>query len=147
VQGVKDRPAQPAAGPLSRPRLCVDAGAATRLSSLRRLGPQQFIRRLLAVHPMNPFLWLIHTLIWLYIYVLIAAAVMSWLIAFNVVNSHNPTVRAIWDFLYRVTEPGLRPIRAILPNLGGIDISPVILIIALMFLDQLIVWLYVSIFG
>ena len=96
---------------------------------------------------MNPFLWLIHTLIWLYIYVLIAAAVMSWLIAFNVVNSHNPTVRAIWDFLYRVSEPGLRPIRAILPNLGGIDISPVILIIALMFLDQLIVWLYVSIFG
>src|SRR5215475_14640787 len=130
-----------------QPWLCVDAGAATRLSSLLRLGPQQFIRRLLAVHPMNPFLWLIHTLIWLYIYVLIAAAVMSWLIAFNVVNSHNPTVRAIWDFLYRVTEPGLRPIRAILPNLGGIDISPVILIIALMFLDQLIVWLYVSIFG
>jgi YggT family protein len=96
---------------------------------------------------MNPFLWLIHTLIWLYIYVLIAAAVMSWLIAFNVVNAYNSTVRAIWDFLYRVTEPGLRPIRAILPNLGGIDISPVILIIALMFLDQLIVWLYVQIFA
>ena len=55
---------------------------------------------------------------------------LSWLIAFNVVNSHNSTVRAIWDFLYRVTEPGLRPIRAVLPNLGGIDISPVILIIA-----------------
>jgi YggT family protein len=96
---------------------------------------------------MNPFLWLIHTLIWLYIYVLIAAAVMSWLLAFNVVNAHNSTVRAIWDFLYRVTEPGLRPIRAILPNLGGIDISPVILIIGLMFLDQLIVWLYVQIFA
>jgi YggT family protein len=96
---------------------------------------------------MNPFLWLIHTLIWLYIYVLIAAAVMSWLIAFNVVNSYNPTVRRIWDFVYRVTEPGLRPIRAILPNLGGIDISPVILIIGLMFLDQFIVWLYVSLFG
>jgi len=96
---------------------------------------------------MNPFLWLIHTLIWLYIYVLIAAAVMSWLLAFNVVNAYNSTVRAIWDFLYRVTEPGLRPIRAILPNLGGIDISPVILIIGLMFLDQLIVWLYVQIFA
>src|SRR5262249_14543118 len=146
VQGVKDRPVRPA-GPLLQPRLCVDAGAATRLSSLLRLGPQPFIRRLLAVHPMNPFLWLIHTLIWLYIYVLISAAVMSWLIAFNVVNSHNATIRAIWDFLYRVTEPGLRPIRAILPNLGGIDISPVILIIALMFLDQIIAWLYVSIFG
>ena len=52
---------------------------------------------------MNPFLWLIHTLIWIYIYLLIGAAVLSWLIAFNVVNSHNPTVRMIWDFLYRVT--------------------------------------------
>jgi YggT family protein len=96
---------------------------------------------------MNPFIWLIHTLIWLYIYVLIASAVMSWLIAFNVVNSYNSTVRQIWDFLYRITEPGLRPIRSILPNLGGIDISPVILIIALMFLDQLIIWLYLSVFG
>src|ERR1700730_3633646 len=95
----------------------------------------------------NPFLWLINTLIWLYIYILIAAAVMSWLIAFNVVNSQNPTVRMIWDFAYRVTEPGLRPIRAILPNLGGIDISPVILIIVLMFLDQFIFWLWASLFG
>jgi YggT family protein len=95
----------------------------------------------------NPFLWLIDTLITLYIYVLIAAAVMSWLIAFNVVNSYNPTVRRIWDFLYRVTEPALRPIRAILPNLGGIDISPVILIIGLMFLRVLIQWLYISLFG
>jgi YggT family protein len=96
---------------------------------------------------MNPFIWLIHTLIWLYIYVLIAAAVMSWLLAFNVINSYNTTVRMISEFLYRVTEPALRPIRAILPNLGGIDISPVILIVGLMFLDQLIIWLYLSIFG
>jgi YggT family protein len=95
----------------------------------------------------NPFLWLIHTLIWTYIYILIAAAVMSWLIAFNVVNGHNPTVRMIWNFLYNVTEPALRPIRAILPNLGGIDISPIILIIGLMFLDQLVIWLYLQVFA
>jgi len=94
----------------------------------------------------NPFLWLIHTLIWTYIYILIAAAVMSWLIAFNVVNSNNSTVRMIWNFLYQVTEPALRPIRAILPNLGGIDISPIILIIGLMFLDQLVIWLYLQLF-
>jgi YggT family protein len=94
------------------------------------------------VNPMNPFLWLILTIIDLYIYVLIAAAVMSWLIAFNVVNAHNPTVRMIWDFLYRITEPALRPIRNVLPGLGGIDISPVILIIGLLFLKQLIVWLF-----
>ena len=91
---------------------------------------------------MNSFLWLILTLIDLYIYVLIAAAVMSWLIAFNVVNSHNPTVRMIWDFLYRITEPALTPIRSVLPGLGGIDISPVILIIGLLFLEQLILWLF-----
>ena len=89
---------------------------------------------------MNPFLWLIHTLIWLYIYILIAAAVLSWLIAFNVVNSYNPTVRMIWDFANRITEPALRPIRAILPNLGGIDISPVILILILMFLRRLLIY-------
>ena len=95
----------------------------------------------------NPFLWLIHTLIWTYIYILIAAAVMSWLIAFNVLNSNNPTVRMIWNLFYQVTEPALRPIRAFLPNLGGIDISPIILIIGLMFLDQLIIWLYLQIFA
>jgi YggT family protein len=91
---------------------------------------------------MNPFLWLIITIVDLYIWILIAAAVLSWLIAFNVVNSHNPTVRMIWDFLYRITEPLLGPIRAMLPGLGGIDISPVILIIGLLFLKQLLLWLF-----
>ena len=91
---------------------------------------------------MNPFLWLIDTIITLYIWILIAAAVLSWLIAFNVVNTRNPVVAAIGDFLYRVTEPALRPIRSILPNLGGIDISPVILILGLLFLRNLIFWLF-----
>jgi|SRR5215831_11057459 len=95
---------------------------------------------------MNPFLWLIHTLIWLYIYILIATAILSWLIAFNVVNLHNDIVRSISYFLYQITEPALRPIRALLPNLGGIDISPVILIIALMFLDQFVFWAYAKLF-
>jgi YggT family protein len=91
---------------------------------------------------MNPFLWLIDTLITLYIWILIAAAVLSWLIAFNVVNTRNPIVAAIGDFLYRITEPALRPIRARLPNLGGVDISPVILIVGLLFLRHLIFWLF-----
>jgi YggT family protein len=95
---------------------------------------------------MNPFLWLVDTVITLYIWILIAAAVLSWLIAFNVVNARNPIVANIGEFLYRVTEPALRPIRNILPNLGGIDISPVILIIGLLFLKQLIFWLYIQIF-
>jgi YggT family protein len=95
---------------------------------------------------MNPFLWLILTIIDIYIWLLIAAAVLSWLVAFNVVNTRNPIVANAGEFLYRITEPALRPIRNLLPNLGGIDVSPVILIILLLFLKQLIVWLYVQVF-
>ncbi|MBV9558464.1 MAG: YggT family protein [Pseudolabrys sp.] len=95
---------------------------------------------------MNPFLWLVDTIITLYIWILIAAAVLSWLIAFNVVNPRSPLVANLGEFLYRITEPALRPIRNILPNLGGIDISPVILIIGLLFLKQLIFWLYIRLF-
>ena len=93
---------------------------------------------------MNPFLWLILTIIDIYIWLLIAAAVLSWLIAFNVVNTRNPIVANVGEFLYRITEPALRPIRNVLPNLGGIDVSPVILIILLLFLKQLVVWIYVQ---
>src|SRR4029079_2041491 len=66
----------------------------------------------------NPFLWLVSELIWLYIYILIAAAVLSVLIAFHVVNTRNHVVRGIASFLYAVTEPALRPIRALLPAMG-----------------------------
>jgi YggT family protein len=70
----------------------------------------------------------------IYIWILIAAAVFSWLIAFNVVNVRNSIVGSIGDFLYRITEPALRPIRNFMPNLGGIDISPVILILIIIFI-------------
>jgi YggT family protein len=94
---------------------------------------------------MRSLLWLIDTVIMLYVYLLIASAILSWLVAFNVVNSRNDVVRAIWDFLYRVTEPVLRPIRRILPNLGGIDISPVILILLLLFVRNLIQELFATV--
>ncbi|MCZ7657632.1 MAG: YggT family protein [Xanthobacteraceae bacterium] len=74
----------------------------------------------------------------IYIYLLIAAAVLSWLIAFNVVNTRNQFVATVGEFLYRITEPALRPIRSIMPNLGGIDISPVILILLIIFLQRVI---------
>jgi YggT family protein len=74
----------------------------------------------------------------LYIYLLIAAAVLSWLIAFNVVNVRNQFVAMVADFLYRITEPALRPIRNLMPNLGGIDISPVILIFIIIFIRYVI---------
>jgi YggT family protein len=75
----------------------------------------------------------------LYTYLIIASAILSWLVAFNVVNTRNDVVRSIWTFLDAVTEPALRPIRRILPNLGGIDISPVILILLIIFIQKLIV--------
>jgi YggT family protein len=74
----------------------------------------------------------------LYTWLLIASAVISWLIAFNVVNMRNDFVRGVWDFLFRVTEPALRPIRNILPNLGGIDVSPIILLLIIFFVQQVI---------
>ena len=76
---------------------------------------------------MNSLLSLIVTIIDLYTWVLIASAIMSWLIGFKVVNTYNRAVAVIAEVLYRLTEPALRPIRRLLPNLGGIDVSPVIL--------------------
>jgi YggT family protein len=75
----------------------------------------------------------------LYTYLIVASAILSWLVAFNVVNTRNNFVRSIWTFLDAVTEPVLRPIRNILPNLGGVDISPIILILLIIFIQNLIV--------
>ena len=79
----------------------------------------------------NPFLWLILTLLDIYFYVILATVIMSWLIAFNVINGSNPYVRQVAYALRRLTEPLLGPIRRMMPNLGAIDISPIILLIAL----------------
>ena len=87
---------------------------------------------------MNAFLNLVNNVVTLYIWVLIIAAVMSWLIAFKVVNTSNRFVYTVADFLYRITEPALRPLRRFLPKLGGIDISPIILILLLWFARDLL---------
>jgi YggT family protein len=76
----------------------------------------------------------------IYVWLLIAAAILSWLIAFGVVNTRNQAVAAIGEFLYRITESVLRPIRTVLPNLGGIDISPVIVILIIMLIERVIVY-------
>lgn len=81
---------------------------------------------------------LIDTVIRLYIWVLIASVIMSWLIAFNVINTRNRFIYLVGDFLFRVTEPALRPIRNILPSLGGVDLSPLVLILALYFARDLL---------
>jgi YggT family protein len=87
---------------------------------------------------MVPLISFIVLVIDLYIWVVIAGAILSWLIAFNVVNTNNRFVYQVADMLYRLTEPALRPIRSILPNLGGIYISPVILILFLLFIRDVV---------
>ena len=87
----------------------------------------------------NPFLWLILSLIELYSWALIISVILSWLVAFNVVNTHNRFVNTVGNFLYRVTEPALGPIRRILPNFGGLDISPVVLLLLLIFAQKLLI--------
>ena len=83
----------------------------------------------------------------LYIWLLIASAILSWLIAFNVVNTRNQFVAMLADFLYRITEPALRPIRQMMPNLGGIDVSPVILILLILLIENIIVrYIYPNVF-
>jgi YggT family protein len=78
----------------------------------------------------------------LYTYVIIIVAIMSWLIAFNVINIHNNVVRTIWDAMNAMTEPVLRPIRNMLPNVGGLDLSPLVLLL-LIFLIQDIISKYI----
>jgi YggT family protein len=71
---------------------------------------------------------------------LFASVILTWLVQFNIVNPRQPLVHQIGTFLYRITEPLLAPIRRFLPNLGGIDISPVILILLLHFARNLIIY-------
>ena len=87
---------------------------------------------------MRALFYVIDLALQLYIWVLIAAAIFSWLVAFNVVNVRNSAVGSVGDFLYRITEPALRPIRNVLPNLGGIDVSPVVLFLIIIFIRYVI---------
>ncbi len=86
---------------------------------------------------MYSFLLLVDSIINIYIWLLIIQVILSWLIAFNILNTSNRFVYMVGDFLYRVTEPALGPIRRVLPNLGGVDLSPVVLILGLWFVRNL----------
>jgi YggT family protein len=78
----------------------------------------------------------------LYMWAVIIGVVLSWLVAFNVVNTSNRFVYSVGDFVYRITEPALAPLRRMLPNLGGMDLSPMVLILGLIFLRGVIANLY-----
>ncbi len=87
---------------------------------------------------MQSIVILIYQIINIYIWVLIAMVIVSWLIAFNIINLQNKFVYTVSDVLNRLTEPVLAPIRRYMPNLGGIDISPVVLILGLLFAQNLL---------
>jgi len=95
---------------------------------------------------MQPILWLIVTILDIYFWILIAMVVMSWLTGFNIINRQNDIVRQVSYALNRLTEPVLAPIRRFLPDLGGIDISPVVALIALQFIRYLVVYYGVRLF-
>jgi YggT family protein len=104
----------------------------------RPLGFARFFAR--GIHAMGgfilPIIRIIIDILELYKWIVIIQAVTSWLIAFNILNTHSRPVSMIVDFLYRVTEPALRPIRQFLPNLGGLDISPIILFLIILFVEM-----------
>ena len=81
---------------------------------------------------------LIATVIGLYMWAVIISVVLTWLVQFNVINTSNRMVYQIGDFLYRITEPAMRPIRQVIPSVGGLDLSPLIVILILGFLKQFI---------
>ena len=92
----------------------------------------------------NPFLWLILQVIDLYMWLVIIGVVLSWLVGFKVVNLSNRFVYMVGELIDRLTEPALRPIRQVLPNLGNFDISPVVLILLLMFAQRFIIWIFLG---
>ena len=77
-------------------------------------------------------------LLQLYVYVLIASAVLSWLIAFNVVNTRSPFVNMVGTLLYQLTEPVLRPVRRVLPAMSGLDLSPIVVILIIFFIQSVV---------
>ena len=93
----------------------------------------------------NPFIWLVLTALDLYMWIVIIGVILSWLVAFNIVNTSNRFVYMVGDFTHRATEPALGRIRRYIPNLGGMDISPIVLILLLIFLQRFIVWVFYGI--
>ena len=87
---------------------------------------------------LNPLINVVQVALNIYFWVIIISAILSWLVAFNVVNTRNQAVSTIGNALFRLTEPALRPIRRFMPNLGGVDISPVILLLAIYFIQSVL---------
>ena len=93
---------------------------------------------------LDPLISVVQLALNFYVILVIASAILSWLVHFGVANSRNQFVSMVGEFLWRITEPALRPIRRFLPNLGGIDISPVVLILIIYFLDRVLTNIRIS---
>ncbi len=94
----------------------------------------------MSYNPFVPFIWLLLRLIDIYTWVIIAAVVMSWLVAFGVINTFNPFARSVVHFLDALTEPVFRQVRRVVPPIGGLDLSPLIVLIFLQFLSYSITY-------
>jgi YggT family protein len=89
---------------------------------------------------LNPIAALLIAVLDIYKWIVIASVIVSWLTAFNVINSHNNFVRSLLHILYVLTEPVFRPIRKIIPPIGGLDLSPIIVFLIIWFLQYSIQW-------
>ena len=88
----------------------------------------------------NPFVWLILTILSIYTWVIVAAVISSWLVSFGVINIHNQLVRSLVIALQALTEPVFRPIRRVIPPMGGLDLSPLVALLGIQFLRYLILY-------
>ena len=95
----------------------------------------------------GPVLKLLVTVVDLYVWIVVIGVILSWLTAFNVVNSSNRFVYIVSDFIHKITEPALRPIRNILPVMGGFDLSPIALILILMLVQDVLINLIMKVSG
>jgi YggT family protein len=95
---------------------------------------------------LDPLIRIISLALTIYVYMVIASAILSWLVHFGVINTRNQFVAMAGEFLWRITEPALRPIRRFMPNLGGIDISPIILILIIYFIQMVLERILISLY-
>ena len=89
---------------------------------------------------LNPIAFLIYEILGFYTWIIVAAVIVSWLTAFNVINPHNNFVRSLMHMLYALTEPVFRPIRKIIPPVGGLDLSPLVVLFAIMGIQYTMRW-------
>lgn len=94
------------------------------------------------LHPMNPFVWLLVSVLDIYTWVVIAAVVVSWLVAFGVINLYNSFIRSVVRVLDALTEPVFRLVRRVIPPISGLDLAPLVVMLGIIFLRQSVLWIY-----